>query len=192
MAKNKTYHIFVWVGASLLILLLVLSFVFFYMYPITTNITTNISNTSALTFSDAILTYVPGSKKTGVQSIASGDIVVLDRNSIYVRLYVANITDLIMAHIHILDPSNNNPPILTLFSRPDKPITIGDTPILIVNGLFSSRSFINDLKGKDVSFFLEKIAQKKLFFNVHTVLNPNGELQGTINLLTLDVITTSK
>jgi len=174
-SKNKTSLVWIIVVTILLLLTLVMCFSM-YRYPV---VRIPVSQNQ---YADALLTYVPGIKMTNVHSIASGDITILDPETLYVRLYVANIESLIMAHIHILDASNNDPPILTLISIPNRPISIGSKPVLIVKNRFSIRDFINDLQGKNMAYFLQQLSQKKLFFNVHTELNPNGELQGTINM----------
>jgi hypothetical protein len=76
-----------------------------------------------------------------------------------------------MAHIHYYNtknPSENGPILLWLFDS--------KTPINIKEGFLVSRNFtVNELK-LNINQFLSLIQQNKLYINVHTKQNPNGEL----------------
>jgi hypothetical protein len=138
---------------------------------------------------DSLLAYqsyldhnsVPGSKKT--HTIANGFVTLihLNEDEFYINVYVTNIKNIIMSHIHLInqhDKEKNGPILLWLTDSMSDPISIQ-------NGYLVTKKFsIQDLKKSylihDAKDFIRLIHERKIYVNVHTKLYPNGEIAGVL------------
>jgi hypothetical protein len=120
---------------------------------------------------------VPGGAK--IQTKAKGRAVLHIKNNyeFFIQLDVYNIQNVTMAHIHFVNektPTENGPILLWLYKTKE--------PLKMFNGSLVSRSFtLADLqKRMNFTEFKNYIHNCKLYYNVHTVQNPNGELAGEL------------
>jgi hypothetical protein len=117
---------------------------------------------------------VPGGIINHAASSGYFNVVLTNADSFYVGIYCKNIKNVIMSHIHFYNPidrKKNGNILLWLFKSMNKPLDIK-------SGYLVARNFTSDDFSEKISFnsFLELIKQNKLYINVHTIQNPNGEL----------------
>lgn len=109
-----------------------------------------------------------------------------DRTKLEYKVVVANIQNVIGAHIHLAPEGANGPIVLSLLPDPAKfpPPFIPD-PGVIVNGILVEGTAIgSDLAGQLAGFPLESLITEikagNAYVNVHTVANRPGEIRGQI------------
>lgn len=133
---------------------------------------------------------VPGSvpNDTKVISDANGfaTITIVNKMKIFITLYIHNTLDNItMAHIHIknsIDPTTKNGPIvLWLEKSMTHPISLSNN--YLISHHFSIHDFDGPLKGHNMDTFLKYLQSNLLYFNVHTIKYPNGEIAGDLILI---------
>jgi hypothetical protein len=99
------------------------------------------------------------------------------------RLNVANIENVIMAHIHVGPPGDTGPIVVWLY--PAEP-PFGPTPIpgfvngTLATGTITADDLVGPLEGGTLDDLLDEIRAGNAYFNVHTVNNPPGEIRGQI------------
>jgi hypothetical protein len=92
-------------------------------------------------------------------------------------LTVKNIENVTAAHIYQGQKGRNGPPMVTLFSEPEKPSISGT---LYVEGTIRAYEFIGPLKGKPLHSLVQMIEAGEVYLNVHTVKHKEGEIRGQI------------
>ena len=94
------------------------------------------------------------------------------------KVSVMNIDKVTQAHIHSGRVGQNGPIVVTLFKS--------QTPTGLKNGILSQGSITSanlegPLKGKQISDLITLIKNGGAYVNVHTQMNPNGEIRGQIS-----------
>ena len=102
-------------------------------------------------------------------------------------MYVAvrNLQHITMAHIHLYngkDPKTNGPVVLWLFHSMKQPVSFREEGTL-VSQMFTTADFSTPYKNMSLEEFQKLVSDGKLYFNVHTVQNPNGELAGPVKIV---------
>ena len=95
-------------------------------------------------------------------------------NSIDYQVAASSITSVTMAHIHNGAPGIAGPIVATLYNNPTAPIS--------PNGVFASGTLTdaNLAAGTTLASLKALIAAGNAYVNIHTTLNPNGEIRGQI------------
>lgn len=92
------------------------------------------------------------------------------------KLIVANIEDVVAAHIHCAPAGSNGPIGVTLFSGP----ATSESGIL-AEGTITEPDDLNGCGWEALDDALEAIRNDEAYVNVHTVENPPGEIRGQIH-----------
>jgi hypothetical protein len=104
-----------------------------------------------------------------------------DGQELSYRLNVANIHDVLMAHIHL--EASNGPVVVWLYPEEGQapeliPGRFGGT---LATGTITSGDLIGPLAGASVDDLVTEIISGNAYVNVHTVEHPGGEIAGQIN-----------
>ena len=122
----------------------------------------------------------------GVESQGQGEAIFRfskDGTELYYKLIVANIENIIMAHIHLRADaqSPNGPPVLWLI--PDAPPALS-TPIttngVLVEGTVSAADLVGPLADMTLAMLKNRIREGLTYVNVHTTTYRGGEIRGSI------------
>jgi hypothetical protein len=100
-----------------------------------------------------------------------------DGQSISYKLNVANLEDIIQAHIHVGPPGDNGPVVVFLFG----PVAGGvDVSGRLADGSFEADDLIGPLAGHPLSDLIAEIESGNAYVNVHTVAHTGGEIRGQL------------
>ena len=122
----------------------------------------------------------------GVESQGQGQAIFRfskDGTELFYKLMVANIENIIMAHIHLRADAQtpNGPPVLWLI--PDGPPPLS-TPVttngVLVEGTVTEANLVGPLSGASIAMLKDKIREGLTYVNVHTIANRGGEIRGGI------------
>jgi hypothetical protein len=119
----------------------------------------------------------------GVETLSTGQAVFQfseDGSMLDTKLIVANLEDVIMAHIHVsAEPGGNGPPVLWLYPDAPPPVQIAGT----TQGVLGERTVQDGSPGLTMSLSDLKAAidENRAYVNVHTIVNPGGEIRGQIH-----------
>lgn len=91
------------------------------------------------------------------------------------KVNVANLEDIVAAHIHCGAAGVNGPIGVTLFS--DGPVTVNGT---LAQGTIAEPDPGNDCGWADLEAVVEALESGDTYVNVHTVANPGGEIRGQV------------
>lgn len=105
---------------------------------------------------------------------ASGD-------AIEYKLIVANIEDVLMAHIHMEAPGVNGPIVVWLYPPAPPPQLIpGRFDGVLAEGTFTAANLMGPLSGMSLADLVAAMRAGNTYVNVHTLDNPGGEVRGQI------------
>jgi hypothetical protein len=99
----------------------------------------------------------------------------VDVSTLFYRLYVRNITDVTAAHIHVGLPGEDGEVVAFLFSGGPT----GEFNGQLAEGIITEADLIGPLAG-NMAELVELLRSGGLYVNVHTVMNPGGEIRGQI------------
>jgi hypothetical protein len=101
-----------------------------------------------------------------------------DGTTLYFKVIVANIKNVIGAHIHLAPRGQNGPIVLPMLGNPfvDPVETVNGT---LVEGTATSADITGPLAG-DLSALVAAMRNGDTYVNVHTVQNRSGEIRGQI------------
>jgi hypothetical protein len=99
-----------------------------------------------------------------------------DGTALHYRLVVANIQDITAAHIHLAPAGVNGPVVAFLFMGPAPGRTNGN----LAQGTITAADLIGPLAGMEMEDLLKEIESGNTYVNVHTLVNPAGEVRGQI------------
>jgi len=109
-----------------------------------------------------------------VQTEATGvaEFIVMGTDSIAYSVNATNIESATAGHVHLGAKGENGPIVVTLFKY--------DTPMNEVseNGTITADRLEGPMAGKQISDLTTAGADGKLYVNIHTEKNPNGEIRG--------------
>jgi hypothetical protein len=103
-----------------------------------------------------------------------------DNSQLSYAVSVSAIDNVLAAHIHQGDKSENGPVILTLYDGSDLPE--GDISGTLTAGNAIAANLEGPISGQDLSDFIGVINEGAAYVNVnvHTIDFPDGEIRGTI------------
>ena len=105
-----------------------------------------------------------------------------DGTELSYRLVVANIDDVLMAHIHLGDPGVDGAVVAWLYpSGPPPQLIDGTTRGVLATGTITSADLVGPLAGQDLGDLLAAIDAGSTYVNVHTSANPGGEIRGQLD-----------
>lgn len=140
-------------------------------------------NFTTITLVESLLTpaAVPGGVVVKSAATGAASLLLTNKNQFYIHLALRNIKDITMSHIHFYntkDPKTNGPILLWLNKSIKHPIPSLNG--VLVSHMFSTADFEAPYKNMSIQDFKILLVHKHLYFNVHTVANPNGELAAPI------------
>jgi len=119
----------------------------------------------------------------GVTSSATGNATFeVGTDSITFSVNVTDLSDIMMAHIHIAETAGGSgPPGAWLYTTDKAPKLIpGPTTGELSAGTIDAASLVGPLEGKTISDLVTAIEEGRAYVNVHTEANPDGEITGFI------------
>lgn len=115
-----------------------------------------------------------------VATAAQGEVVFranADGSELSFRLTVANMENVVAAHIHSGEPGVNGPVVVLLFGGPT---TSGRTNGVLAEGTITAGDLTGPLAGMTIADLLDLISAGGAYVNVHTDANPGGEIRGQL------------
>jgi hypothetical protein len=105
-----------------------------------------------------------------------------DGESLSFKLNVANIEDVTMAHLHLINrPDGNGPVVVWLYpSAPPPRLLPGRTQGTLAEGTITADDLVGLLAGESLETLLDYIEEGKIYVNVHTTAYPAGEIRGDL------------
>lgn len=98
------------------------------------------------------------------------------------RLIVANIDDVLMAHIHMAPIGENGGVVAWLYPAGPPPQLIeGRVSGVLAEGTLTAADLVGDLAGETLESLVEAIEAGSTYVNVHTSAFPAGEVRGQIH-----------
>ncbi len=104
-----------------------------------------------------------------------------DGTSIQYKLIVANIDDVLMAHIHMAPAGENGDIVVWLYPDGPPPVLIeGRSNGILAQGTFTAEDFVGPLQGATMADLVDAMKAGNTYVNVHTVEFGGGEIRGQI------------
>ncbi len=100
-----------------------------------------------------------------------------DGTQLEFKLIVANIQNVLFAHIHLAPTGVNGPIVAFLFPGP---MTAGRTEGVLAQGTITAANLIGPLAGQPLSSLIAQMNAGNTYANVHTPAHPGGEIRGQI------------
>jgi hypothetical protein len=100
-----------------------------------------------------------------------------DGTRLFFRLFLEDIEEVTMAHIHLGEKGENGPVVVTLFGTLEKPVTIVEAEF---TGVITRKDLEGPLEGCSLETLLREMKQGNTYVNVHTFEHPDGEIRGQI------------
>ncbi len=105
-----------------------------------------------------------------------------DGSELSYKLIVANLDDVLMAHIHLAPAGMNGGVVVWLYpSGPPPQLIEGTTNGILAEGVITSGNLVGSLMGGDLQTLLNNMAAGNAYVNIHTVAYPGGEIRGQIS-----------
>ena len=106
-----------------------------------------------------------------------------DGASIHYKLIVANIENVLMAHIHIAPAGQNGGVVVWLYPEDGPPPQLieGRFQGVLAEGTITADKLTGDLAGASLDALIEKMRAGNTYVNVHTTQHPPGEIRGQIH-----------
>lgn len=99
------------------------------------------------------------------------------------QLNVANIENLLMAHIHIAPPGQNGPVAVWLYpSGPPPQLIPGRFQGVLATGSITDADLVGPLAGMTLADLVVRLDADMAYVNVHTQQHPGGEIRGQITI----------
>ena len=104
-----------------------------------------------------------------------------DGQTLHYRLIVANINDVLMAHIHVAPAGQNGGVVVWLYPDAPPPELIpGSSDGILAEGTITTDDLVGSLAGQDLSDLVALMEAGNTYVNVHTSTFPGGEIRGQI------------
>ncbi len=105
-----------------------------------------------------------------------------DGITLHYKLIVANIEDVLMAHIHLAPAGENGPIVVWLYpSAPPPQLIEGRFNGVLAAGAITAANLVGSLAGQTLEDLLAAIEAGETYVNVHTEAHPGGEIRGQID-----------
>ena len=127
---------------------------------------------------------VPGGTKVPSNATGCASMVLTHKNEFYVYVTVRHLHNITMSHLHLYntqDPKKNGPILLFLSKSMQKPIPVLNG--ILISHVFSMQDMEAPYRDMTIEAFQTLLRQNKVYFNVHTVQNPDGELAGPATIV---------
>jgi len=137
--------------------------------------------TTAVAKSGNFRTHLSGDEEvpavvTGAQGQATFKLSA-DGQSITYKLNVANIDDVVQAHVHLAAQGVNGPIVAFLFGPEPGGVDVNGR---LASGSIDASDLINNLLGHPLEDLIEAIEGGGAYVNVHTLAHPGGEIRGQL------------
>jgi hypothetical protein len=104
-----------------------------------------------------------------------------DGTEMHYKLIVANIENVLQAHIHWAPAGANGPVVLWLYpSAPPAQLIPGRTQGILAEGTITADDLVGQLAGEPLSALHQLFVDGEAYVNVHTSQFPPGEIRGQI------------
>lgn len=104
-----------------------------------------------------------------------------DGSELHYKLIVANIENVLQAHIHVAPAGVNGPVVAWLYPDGPPPVLIeGRFSGVLAEGTITADDLVGPLAGQPLSALLDAMAAGNTYVNVHTSQYPGGEVRGQI------------
>lgn len=104
-----------------------------------------------------------------------------DGSELSYRLIVANLRDVLMAHIHLAPAGQNGGVVVWLYpSAPPPQLIPGRTSGVLATGVITEANLTGALAGMTIADLVDELESGNAYVNVHTQLWPGGEIRGQI------------
>jgi CHRD domain len=105
-----------------------------------------------------------------------------DGDSLSYKLIVANIENVLQAHIHVGAVGQNGPVVAFLYPPGPPPVLIpGRSDGVLATGTITAANLVGPLAGESLDALVAEIRAGNTYVNVHTVQNPGGEIRGQLS-----------
>ena len=101
-----------------------------------------------------------------------------DETELTYRLVLANIQDVVQAHIHVGASDVNGPVVVFLLHPVDAPL--GRFSGVVAQGTVTASDLVGPLAGHPLSDLVAEMEAGNTYTNAHTVVHPGGEIRGQI------------
>jgi hypothetical protein len=129
-------------------------------------------------------THVSGAE-AGVQTQAQGQAIFnfsQDGSSLHYKILVANLEDVIGAHIHLAPAGSPGPIVVGFIGTPllpaEQAITVNG---ILVEGEVTAADLTGPLAGGTLADLKAAIQDGNTYVNIHTINHPSGEIRGQID-----------
>lgn len=116
-----------------------------------------------------------------VESMATGQAIFQlskDGETLGYKLIVANIEDVLAAHIHMAPVGASAGVVVALYTGG---LISGKTNGILAEGEITADDLVGALVGMELKDLLDKMEWGQTYVNVHTVMYPGGEIRGQIS-----------
>ena len=104
-----------------------------------------------------------------------------DGTMLHYKLIVANIENVLMAHIHMAPEGQNGGIVAWLYPAAPPPALIsGRSQGVLAAGVIRASDLVGGLDGQTIQDLADEIMNGNTYVNVHTTQNPPGEIRGQI------------
>lgn len=104
-----------------------------------------------------------------------------DGTELSYRLIVANIENVLMAHIHLAAAGVNGPVVVWLYPDGPPPQLIeGRFSGVLAEGVITADDLVGLLADESLDALIDELTSGGAYVNVHTTANPGGEIRGQI------------
>ena len=100
-----------------------------------------------------------------------------DGTAISFKLIVANLEDVVAAHIHVAPAGKNGPIVVPL----ENGLVPGTSNGVLAEGTFTAADLTGPLAGQSLADLPVDVEAGNTYVNVHTTANPGGEIRGQID-----------
>lgn len=105
-----------------------------------------------------------------------------DGSRLSYKLIVANLEDIVMAHIHLAPAGENGPVAVWLYPAGPPPQLIpGTTNGILAQGVITEDDLVGPLKDATLEDLLEIMVAGNAYVNIHTTEYGGGEIRGQIS-----------
>lgn len=102
-----------------------------------------------------------------------------DGKTLHFVLKVNNLVNITASHIHLGAVGANGPVVVPLYLGPAK---VGSFTGTLAEGDITASTLVGSLQGRTIGELVEDINNGQCYVNVHTTVNPGGEIRGIILL----------
>ncbi|WP_240676275.1 CHRD domain-containing protein [Botryobacter ruber] len=153
--------------------------------PVITKLSSQLGSFAKPDYPGVFVAPMDGSQEaTPNNSKASGNAIFQlskDGTELHYKLIVANIQNVLQAHIHSAPVGENGPIVVWLYpSGPPAMLIPGRSSGVLATGVITSADLVGPLAGLSLEDLLLHMTAGDTYVNVHTLQLPGGEIRGQI------------